>query len=376
MNIAFDAKRITHNSTGLGNYSRFVVNGLSQAYPEHHFKLYTPGIGKNTLRNRVESRPNVFFHYPESAWGKLIPSLWRFSGIVPTLRQDRINLYHGLSNEIPMGLEKSGISSIVTIHDLIFLRYPDLYKPIDRSIYTYKFRQACLRSDKIVAISQQTKRDIRDFFGIPESKIEVVYQGCDPIFGENSTRSELISVKEKYGIKDPYILYVGSIEARKNLLLLIKALKDLKENISVVAIGKQTPYMVTIDNYIRENNLHNRVKILNGIPFHELPAFYSMAALFVYPSFFEGFGIPILEAQLAGIPVIAATGSCLEEVGGPGSLYTDPKNEHELRSLIESVLKEPKLAETMRKEGKEYAKNFAPQKLADDMMRIYRQTVT
>lgn len=373
MNIAFDAKRITHNGTGLGNYSRFVVNGLSEAYPEDFFWLYTPGQGKETLRNRIQPRSNVSFHYPESTLGKLIPSLWRSSGVISALRQDRIDLYHGLSNEIPAGLAKNNIPSVVTIHDLIFLRFPHLYKPIDRSIYTYKFRQACLRSDKIVAISRQTQRDIQAYFGIPESKIEVIYQGCDPLFGEKVPESVQLSVREKYGIQGPFILSVGSIEARKNLLLLVKALKGLKEDISLIAIGKRTPYTDTIDEYIRENNLQNRVKLLSGIPFSELPAFYHMATLFVYPSKFEGFGIPILEAQLAGTPVIAATGSCLEEAGGPGALYTDPENENELRGLIESILNEPKLAEAMRKEGEEYTKNFAPKKLADDMMGLYQQ---
>ena len=171
------------------------------------------------------------------------------------------------------------------------------------------------------------------------------------------------SVREKYQINGPYILYVGSIEERKNLLLLVKALKELKEDISVIAIGKHTPYTDTVETYIRENNLSGRVRILTHIPFNELAAFYQMATLFVYPSFFEGFGIPILEAQLAGIPVIAATSSCLEEA--------DPRNEQELRSLIESVLNEPKLAESMRSGGRENIRRFMPDVLAAHFMRVY-----
>lgn len=110
---------------------------------------------------------------------------------------------------------------------------------------------------------------------------------------------------------------------------------------------------------------------MTHIPFNELAAFYQMATLFVYPSFFEGFGIPILEAQLAGIPVIAATGSCLEEAGGSSALYTDPRNEQELRSLIESVLNEPKLAESMRSGGRENIRRFMPDVLAAHFMRVY-----
>lgn len=373
MKIAFDAKRITHNATGLGNYSRFIVNGLATCYPEHTYQLYTPSKGKDALRNRILPSPNISFHYPESRFEKLIPSLWRSSGVCKELETEKVDLYHGLSNEIPMNLKKHGIPSVVTIHDLIFIRYPQLYKPIDRFIYTRKFKQACLQSDRILAISLQTMRDIRDFFHIPEEKIDIVYQGCDPIFGIPVPDVESSSVLQKYKINRPYILYVGSIEDRKNLLLLMKAIKNIKEDISVVAIGKRTPYTETVETFVKENNLTDRVHLLHGIPFKELPSFYQRAQLFVYPSFFEGFGIPILEAQLAGVPVIAATGSCLEEAGGNAALYTDPTSEKELQGLIESVLNEPKLAADMRAGGFVNAKRFTTSTLMADLINVYQK---
>lgn len=372
MKIGFDAKRITHNATGLGNYSRYVVNGLTSYFPENTYLLYTPSQGKEALRNRINKTDEVSFHYPESPFAKMLPSAWRTFGITSALKQEKVDLYHGLSNELPIHIGKSGIHSVVTIHDLIFLRYPQFYKPTDRFIYTYKFRQACLQADKVVAISEQTRRDIVSFLHIPENKIEIVYQGCDPVFGLAAAEEVKLAVREKYQITSPYILYVGSMEERKNLLLLIKALKDIKEDISVIAIGKRTPYTETVEAYIRENNLTGRVRLLSNISFSELPAFYQMASLFVYPSFFEGFGIPILEAQLSGIPIIAATGSCLEEAGGPGALYTNPNNEHDLQGLIEAVLNDPKLAASMRKGGLEYARNFDAKKLATDMSNLYK----
>lgn len=375
MKVAFDAKRITHNATGLGNYSRFVVNGLAAVYPDVSFQLYTPGKGKEALRNRILSRPNVSFYYPKGRVDRLLPAFWRSFGVTSTLQAENVDLYHGLSNEIPMNLRKVGIPSVVTIHDLIFLRYPQLYKPIDRQIYAYKFKQACLRSDRIVAVSRQTARDVRDFFGIPESKINIVYQGCDPAFGQVVSEETKRSVREKYKISIPYILYVGSIEERKNLLLLVKALKGLKEDISVIAIGRRTSYTDRVETYIRENHLEDRVRIWSGVPFRELPAFYQMATLFVYPSFFEGFGIPILEAQRSGIPVIAATGSCLEEAGGSSALYTNPHNDQELRDLIETVLHDPQLYASMRDGGKAYSQRFESDKLAKDLMGVYREVI-
>lgn len=373
MKIAFDAKRITHNATGLGNYSRYIANMLAVHYPENSYLLYTPGKGKEGLRTRLAPHGSVSFRYPQGFLHTLLPSLWRSSGIIADLKREKIDLYHGLSNELPYQISESGIPSVVTIHDLIFLRFPQFYKLADRMIYTRKFRTAAEEADRVIAISEQTRRDIHTYFQIPESKIDVIYQGCHPVFYQLVSEAGKEAVRARYGLTSPYILYVGSMEERKNLLLLIEALRGLKEDIQLVAIGKRTPYTEKVETYIRENRMEGRVHLLNEISFGELPAFYQMADLFVYPSLFEGFGIPIIEALLSGVPVIAATGSCLEEAGGPDSLYTDPHKPDELRALIESVLREPGLARKMRENGLAYARRFDEAKLAGQLMEVYRQ---
>jgi glycosyltransferase involved in cell wall biosynthesis len=369
MILGYDAKRITHNKTGLGNYSRFVVNSLTSLFPQNTHYLYTPGEGDKRLRQQVE-HPNACFRYPQGA-DKLYPWLWRTRLMLSDLKKDRVELFHGLSNELPLGIRKSGVPSVVTMHDLIFLRYPHLYATIDRQIYHYKFRQACLQADRIVAISRQTKEDVISFFNIKEEKIAVVYQGCDMSFHSQITDDFRQAVRTKYGVTTPYILYVGSMEKRKNLLSAVKALRKLDAGISLVAIGKRTSYTDFVETYISEQGLGGRVRLLTGVPFGELPAFYQMAALFVYPSFFEGFGIPVLEALTSGVPVIAAYGSCLEEAGGTGSLYVDPSDVDALADRMKQVLTTPQLSDEMRRQGKIYAKRFAPDTLASEMMKVY-----
>lgn len=371
MKIAFDAKRITHNKTGLGNYSRFVVNGLSTYFPANEYMLYTPGEKQNVLSEQIRVKSNITFHYPETLIAQMCPSLWRSRTIVPDLRREHVDLFHGLSNELPHTLQNSAIPSVVTIHDLIFLRYPQLYKFIDRTIYAYKFRKACQTANRIIAISEMTRQDIHSFFHIPEEKIDIIYQGCNPIFKQTVTEESKQRIREKYNIRSPYILYVGSIEPRKNLLLLAKALKEVKEDISLIAIGRRTPYADQIATYLHENNMSGRIRLLSNISFEELPVFYHLAELFVYPSYFEGFGIPILEALNANVPVIGATGSCLEEAGGPNSLYTNPDNPRELAALIRNVLHDSTLADTMRREGKIYAEKFTSERLSAQMMQLY-----
>ncbi|GHU55672.1 glycosyl transferase family 1 [Bacteroidia bacterium] len=372
MKIGFDAKRITRNKTGLGNYGRFVVDSMAYYYPHNEYYLYTHRKGNEALYKQIASHANTFFRYPEGCFNQILPSLWRTKFLLSQLKRDEIQIYHGLSNELPLGIGKSGIPSVVTIHDLIFLRYPHLYHPIDRCIYHFKFKQACLEANRIIAVSQQTKEDIISFFRIPADKIKVIYQGCDSAFYQPASEEQKQQVQKKYALTTPYLIYIGSIEERKNLLTLVKAYELLNnKDIHLVAVGRRTPYLNLIETYIREHQLEGQVQILTDVQYADLPSLYQMASVFVYPSFFEGFGIPILEALASNTPVIAATGSCLEEAGGEGSLYTDPHNPNQLKDLIYEVLSHSTLADSMRKQGQIYAQRFSPDTLSAQMMHLY-----
>lgn len=238
-----------------------------------------------------------------------------------------------------------------------------------------KFKKACVNADRIIAVSECTKRDIVQYFRIPEAKIDVVYQGCDEQFKHKVEEHIKEKIRNKYSLPNKFILYLGSIESRKNLLLLAKALEYIKEPIEVIAIGKRTPYANKIEKYLKDRGLEKRMRMLHNVPFHELPAFYQMATTFVYPSFFEGFGIPLLEALNCGTPAIGATGSCLEEAGGPYSIYIDPNNPQELAQAIERTLTDAALREEMIKKGKEYACRFEKEVLAKDLLKVYNKTI-
>lgn len=371
--LGFDAKRAAQNRTGLGNYSRFVIDILEKHYPENEYILYAPSEKKNRII-RGNGR-NVKLKYPAGIQ-KRIASIWRILGITDDIINDGIDIYHGLSNELPLNIRKAkDTKSIVTIHDLIFLRHPEWYKPVDRWIYNYKFRKACLNSDKIIAVSECTKRDIIELYNISPQKIEVVYQGCDALFRQKVSEKEKQETRDKFGLPDRFILYLGSIEERKNLMLLAKAMKHVKTLVKVVAVGKKTGYADRVKDFIVHNGLDNSFEMLHGVEFRYLPALYQMADLFVYPSLYEGFGIPILEALCSGTPVIAAKGSCLEEAGGPGSIYVSPDDELELAGKIDLVMNNESLRKDMVEKGYEYALNFEEGKLAGELHDIYRKLV-
>ena len=232
-----------------------------------------------------------------------------------------------------------------------------MYRFIDRTIYERKFSYSCETSDRIVAVSRQTADDIVEFFHISPDKIDVVYQGCNPVFNTEVPLIEKEILRMKYLLPKSFILYVGTIEERKNLLTLIKALHYGKIDMPLVVIGKPTPYLNKIIEFIERHSLINII-FCDIVQNQDLPGIYQLADLFVYPSIFEGFGIPILEALYSRVPVITSRASSMTEVGGDFTLYVDPNNVEEMAAAIKKVLYDRDLQEKMITEGYRHATKF------------------
>ena len=368
MRIGFDAKRAFNNGTGLGNYSRFVISALVNAFPENEYFLFTPTI-KSEFENFILSNSNIKIISPESILGKTFPALWRTYSIAEMCNELQLDIFFGLSNELPVGIEKFKGKKIVSIHDLIFLRYPDYYNNIDRYIYTKKFSYACEKADLIIAASTQTKNDIIHYFKTDESKIEVVYQNCDEkfsVFADENLKSEIL---KKYALPERFILCVGTIEKRKDQLTVLKAFHRLNtKNLKLVFIGRQTEYVKQLQEFLDKNNLNERVIFLSQIEQNDLPIIFQLSNTFVYASEFEGFGIPILEALRSAVPVVAANTSSLTEVGGDAVLYFKFGDAADLcEKMREAISDEEKRKVTIEKglqQAKKFDTNFFVNRLA------------
>ena len=369
--IGFDAKRIVRNGTGLGSYARTLVNALSEN--EHlQLNLYAPDEGRDDLRQQIVNREKVKFVYPEGLHFRFQRDLWRTKGVVKQLKEDGVQLYHGLSGELPAGLKAAGIPGVVTIHDLIFLRHPEYYHWWDVEIYRRKFKSTLKEASRIIAISECTKRDILYYGDFPEDKIDVIYQGCSNRFRKSVSEADKSRVKAKYNLSDNFILNVGSIEARKNVLLAVKALVCLLDSFRMVIVGRHTKYTDEVIAYVKKNGLEDRVQILHGIPDDDLPVIYHLAKVFVYPSRYEGFGIPIIEAIQTGLPVVACTGSCLEEAGGPDCLYVSPDDVEGMANAIKQAIAEK---DVRVPRAQEYIKRFENSNLAAQVIEEYEKTI-
>lgn len=368
MRIGFDAKRLFFNRSGLGNYSRSTVDLLADYFPDNDYVLFSPRKGND---EGFVVRDNMQVALP-SGVGSVVPSLWRSYAMSSSINDRHLDVYHGLSNELPYDIARARCRSVVTIHDLIFVRYPELYKSADVALYKQKYGRSCLKADKIIAISKQTRDDLVNMWSIPESKIEVVYQGCNPMFYDRASEQAKSEVKAKYGLPDDYILSVGSIEERKNLLLTVRAMVEGRIEGNLVACGKRTPYADKIMAYASEHGIADRIMFLHHVSFADLPAIYQMSRVMVYASIFEGFGIPILEGFNSGIPVITSAGGVFPETGGDAAMYVDPYSTDSMIDALRNVLENEQLRASMVDKGYAYCEKFREEHIASNLMRVYR----
>ncbi len=380
MNIGYDAKRAYHNTTGLGYYSRTLIGLLSKQYPEHNYYLFNPKYSEKFDFNS----DNIHQVLPEGLINKLFSSLWRSNWVTKDIKKYKIDLYHGPSHEIPIGIDKAGIKSVVTIHDLIHERFPEQYNPIDVKIYSKKFRYACKHADKVIAISEQTKRDIIEFYKVPEDKVVVCLQSCNPAFAVQASEGEKQRIAKKYGLPKEFFLSVGSIIERKNLLNVCKAMLLLKKetDIPLVVIGEGGKYKQIVKEFVASNNLEKYIiflseseKVKNDPEFRNpetLAAIYQLSIAMIYPSFFEGFGAPVLEAMWSKVPVITSNVSCLPEVGGDAAYYVDPNSPEEMAVGMKKIYNDNELVRSMKEKGWVQALKSTPEIYAANLMNIYK----
>jgi len=366
INIGFDAKRAFLNKSGLGNYSRDIIRNFQHFYPQNNYFLFTPRPHTDLLEQQYTRRtisPNLFTG--------LLKAYWRSYTLTHLLNKNKIDIYHGLSNELPFNIKKTKAKKVVSIHDVIFLKYPHLYKRIDRLFYYKKTLSACNNADKIIAISTQTKHDIIKYFNVDEKRIEVQYQSCAVSFERDIKDEEKDSLKIKYNLPDNFILNVGTIEPRKNVLSVLKALIQFKIDVPLVVVGRATPYLKEIQEFALLHKMAHNLLVLENVTNDELPVIYSMSSLFIYPSLYEGFGIPILEAFNSGVPVITSDTGSMAEVAGDAAIKVSPLNIEQMGLEIERLLKDDSLKSELVNAGKERAVLFNASSITEKLMSVY-----
>ncbi len=334
MRIGFDAKRYFENKTGLGNYSRNLINALINEYPENEYFLYTPDKPSKEHISKYLDMSNIKIRYAKNSQ----KHYWRTRGILKNLIEDKLDVYHGLSNELPFGIHKTKINTVATIHDLLFKKFHEDYRLIDRMIYDWKSEYACKSADRVIAISQATQESIIEQYHISEENILVIRQSIDPVFFLEVHDEFQNKVLEEHDIPKDYLLFVGNGSRRKNLITVLKSLKYLSERRNLVLVLNRLKLSKECEELIQNENLSSQIKRLVNIPTKELVVIYKNASCLIYPSLGEGWGLPVEEAIACNTRVIVPEYKPFTERLSELKIYLkDPGNPSKLAKRIESL---------------------------------------
>ena len=382
LTIGFEGKRLLSSSTGFGTYSRTLIRDICKFYPETrcvliaHDKYDTlnklPTFSSLEVE-QVKRLDSLKVVYPPNTWHLY----WKLLGAKRALYDHGVDIYHGLAHQIPRSVRQKRIPIVLTVHDLIYRYYPELFPGEDLNLYESQLLNACSISNKIVAVSESTKIDLVDLFSISPQKISVIYSACDYRYHKIATAETIQRTRSTYGLPERYLLYVGSMSERKNLLSVVKALNIIPraDRLPLVVVGATTSYSNVVGNYIKNNGLDDWIIFPKRVETEDLPAVYQAAEIFLYTSLYEGFGMPILEALSSGIPVITSNVSAMPEAAGPDSRLIDPESPDEIASSIIDILSDDSLRRIMVKNGYSYSQKFNNKRVTEKMLQLYQASI-
>jgi glycosyltransferase involved in cell wall biosynthesis len=362
----------TYRSAGVSGYIRQLLAHLPAAAPDLRLLAFTPDVALDpapALQQRRSTR-----------WDTRRPLcriLWEQAALPLLARQSRLDLLHGAVNISPA---IAPCPTVVTVHDLSFMRYPQAFPPMQRAYLHSQVRRSVAAARRVIAVSQATKQDVVDLFGAPPDRIDVVYNGVDASFCP-APAAEVEAFRRRAGLPERFILHLGTLEPRKNLVRLVQAFARVRAQDTgqpsvklVLAGGKGWDYDAVFAEVSRQG-LEQEVLFPGYVRDEELAWWYRAAALFVYPSLLEGFGLPVLEAMACGAPTVTSNLSSLPEVAGDAALLVDPTSVDALVEALLRLLADADLARELRGRGLAQAARFPWRRTAAETAAVYRRAL-
>lgn len=375
MTIAIDIRALIGGAhTGVGEYTSSLLSAMIRQNSSIQFKLFFNAYGAKPDLSFLEGAANIrpyFFGYPN----KYFSATTRFFNIpkIDKLIGGADIFFSPHFIAAPTSFE---CKNIITFHDLSFERYPEFFD-IRRKAWHFSNnpKKQAEEADHIIAVSESTAYDLSDIYGVSSDKISVIYSGISDRFSRDQTREELWHVKAKYDLPENFILSLSTIEPRKNVLGTIRAFEEFKRlsksnDARLVIAGKPGWLYRDVFQAIKKSKYRSEIKYIGFISDNDKPSLYRLARLFVYPSIYEGFGFPPLEAMASGTPVITSACSSLPEIVEDAALLVDPFNISDIAWMMEEVLRDNKLANLLSQKGKIQAQKFTWEKCAEEAMRI------
>ncbi len=371
--IGLDYTAAVHQTAGIGRYTRELVQALAASPAAFEYRLFVADAGA-VVRPALPG-PN-FSWQPSQLTERWLARLWYRLRLPLWLEYwtGPLDLFHAPDFFLPP--VKPGTRTLVTVHDLSFIRQPETVMPGMLRHLTTWVPRSVKRADHVIAVSEATRQDLIELYQTPPEKISVLYHGVTPDFRPVTDPDKLATVHQKYGLEQaPFVLSVGTLQPRKNYQRLIQAFAQLDPTLALVIVGSQGWNYADIFNEVASRNLTGRVHFLGFVADADLPALYSAASLFVYPSLYEGFGLPALEAMACGTPVVASNQSALPEVVGEAGLLVDPQDVVAMAAAMSRLLNEPALHQRLAQAGRVRAASFTWDDMATKLLNLYQQMV-
>lgn len=373
MRIAFDAKRAFNNFTGLGNYSRLIIASLQRYYAQNDYFLFTPKVNVLIADDFIENAQVVL---PKKSLHQLFGAYWRSWGLATQLHENRIDVFHGLSNELPFNARDFRCKKVVTIHDLLYHKHPNDFGLVDRFFFDLKTRSAAGIADLIIVNSRATKLDLVEILKVAEKKIIVIPLALGNHFFGRKSESEKQTVLHKYQLPQHFILQTGNFLKRKNHLQTIDAFQNVLKKHSdlfLVFTGGGGSFEKQVFNRIEQLNLSSRILVRKNVAASDLPAIYQSAKVVLYPSQDEGFGLPILEAFASQVPLITNNKSVFRETAGDAAYYVDAESVDDITNAILKLIENKELQSDLIQKGNVQVMNFTSEQLAKRTMELYEK---
>lgn len=370
MRICIDISPAAHRKAGLGRHARELAERAHRLDAANEYSVFTYQPSRGQIPASLAHLPTYAVPWPAKPW-RMSVLLAHYARVPQDRLVPGVGLFHGTDHLLPYFRR---VRTVFTLHDLIPLLFPEFHLPLNRWFLNLMFPKFLRRADAIVAVSECTKRDAVRIYGVPEEKISVIYNGVDARFHPVRDAETLRRVRATYGLPEAYILYVGTIEPRKNLVRLLDAFHALRQQgypHKLVLVGAKGWLYQPVFDKIAALGLGDEVILPGYISDEDLPAVYSGAALFVFPSLYEGFGIPPLEAMACGVPTVVADTSSLPEVVGDAALMVPPTDTGALAAAMNQVLADSVLAEELARRGPERARLFTWDRAARQLVDLY-----
>jgi glycosyltransferase involved in cell wall biosynthesis len=369
MKIGLDARgAIWYRGTGIGTYTYQLVKALYSIDKRNEYRFFWPG---DEFQNLNPSKDEVFQSIVLNK-----DKFWEEVHIPTRVEQEKIDIFHVPQNGI--GLPKTKrCRQVATVHDLIPYIYPETSSSEYLIIFQNEMPRIMEQCDQIITVSEFSKREIQRYFNLPDEKIAIIYEAAEDIYQPIEKNKAKNFVKQQYGINSRYILYIGGLSHRKNIIGLILAFwnirRDIAEDYKLVIVGKRNRSFKNLIKLIETLKIEDRIIFTDFVPVPHLPYLYNAADLFVYPSMYEGFGLPPLEAMACGTPVIASNLTSIPEVTGDAAVLINPHDNNSLAESIEKTLSKPDQLIQMSIEGLEQAKKFSWEKCAQKTLDVYEK---